>query len=189
MTTGNERIAELLRRAWKKTFQAREEIEEIYELVFGEKIQVDRSDHARKWKPVATTMLGSSYDPYERVEPGREFGDNEEGKSRYPKWMEPTSDFQKSVLTAAGRKRWPTKEQDGKTLRSAFVMIEKSMSSISENYPTAWVENCLDWFKKKNSGRPVVHLRGLLSLINDEDRKNEFMAKRREKKPDGGDVY
>jgi hypothetical protein len=104
--------------------------------------------------------------------------DEETGYSgRRPKWMSPSTPFQKQVLAAAHRKYWPDK-----TTRSRFVMIEKAMQPMrhvmTPEMPEEWVKNCLQWFKNKNK-KGFIPLKGLLTLINNEDRKSDFIRKNR----------
>lgn len=115
----------------------------------------------------------------EYIAAGNEFGDQEKKSSR-PKWMIPTTDFQRSVLAACGRRYWPDKQARGREIRLQFILIERAMMPLASGqvseYPREWVDNCLEWFAKKNKSG-YVPLQALLTLLKDEDRKNEFVGK------------
>ena len=109
------------------------------------------------------------------VDPGHEFGDDEDRVGRVAKWRQPSSDFQRRVLQAARRKYWPDKK-----IRHEFIMIEKAMqptsAQITPDWPKEWVYNCLEWFENKNK-RGYVPLHGLLVFLNDEDRKDDYIRR------------
>ena len=112
------------------------------------------------------------------VEPGQEFDDDDySGVGRVPKWRKPSTPFQMAVLSAAQRKYWPDK-----AIRHEFIMIEKAMQPMTEVFqpemPTEWVRSCVKWFRNKNK-RGYVPLKGLATLINDEERKSDFVRKNR----------
>lgn len=120
------------------------------------------------------------------------FDDFDEENPRMPKWRVPSTPFQRRILAACKRKYWPPKHQHGKETRGKFIMIEKALVPISMGdtpYPLEWVESCIDWFERKNRAG-YVPIRGLLTLLDDEDAKNEFVAQwkeaKQEEKPDYG---
>lgn len=106
------------------------------------------------------------------VDPGREF-DDDDGVGHVAKWRQPSSVFQRRVLQAARHKYWPDKK-----VRHEFIMIEKAMQPITlqvtPDWPTEWVYNCLEWFENKNK-KGYVPLYGLLKLLNNDDRKDDYI--------------
>jgi len=111
-----------------------------------------------------------------RIPDGEEFGDDFSTGSKRPKWMTPKGPIQKMILDAVDRKFYQTHNE-----RSAIVAIEKSTlylnSGIISVYPTEWVEQCVEWAKKKRRERMPVALIGLINLINNDDRKTMFVQK------------
>ena len=107
------------------------------------------------------------------------FEDEDYGRvaRRRPKWQSPATPFELAVLSAAKRKYWPDK-----TVRHHFIMIEKAMQPMTEiatpEMPIEWVRHCVKWFRNKNK-RGYISVKGLLTFINDEDKKNDFVRKNR----------
>lgn len=98
------------------------------------------------------------------------------GGLKRPKWQSPSTDFQRTFLSAVGRKYYQTKNE-----RSAVIAIEKSQlfleSGLVSVYPAEWVQNCVDWAIRKRMEGYFVQLNGLINLINDKDKRTQFTAK------------
>lgn len=125
------------------------------------------------------------------------FGDFDEQKPGVPKWRIPTTLLQKRILAAARRKYWPPKHQNGQEIRGKIILIERAMIPLSiapgAVWPEEWVEQCVDWFEKRNKAG-YIPLKGLLTLLEDVDARTEFVQKwkvsRKEDKHDyGRDPY
>lgn len=104
------------------------------------------------------------------------FEDNPIGLNKRPKWQTPTTKFQERLLDSVGRKYYQSRNE-----RSAVIEIEKSALALSDGlvsiYPIEWVETCIEWaIKKRKDGFPVMLL-GLLNLINDSERRTDFIAR------------
>ena len=93
-----------------------------------------------------------------------------------PKWQKPATVFQKEFLGAVGRLYYATKND-----RSAVIAIEKSRlyleSGLISVYPAEWVDTCINWVIKKRKEGYYVQLTGLINLINDKDKRMQFIAK------------
>jgi hypothetical protein len=95
---------------------------------------------------------------------------------RRPKWMIPQTPFQKDFLSVCGRKYYKDHKE-----HTAVVMIEKAALSleagVTSRYPTEWIEVCMEWVQvKRKKGFPIV-LAALISLVNNEERKQEWLAR------------
>jgi hypothetical protein len=110
------------------------------------------------------------------VAEGEEFGDSI-GRNTRPKWSIASTPFQKRLLSAVGKTYYKTHNE-----RSAVVAIEKSAISLTGGlisvYPLEWVDQCIDWANKKRrvDGQWVGFI-GLVNLINNEDKKIEFVQR------------
>jgi hypothetical protein len=90
----------------------------------------------------------------------------------------PTTNFQKRILAAVRKKYFsPYREEEYSPIRE----IEKAMLSLNSNivskYPTEWIDNCIDWAIAKYRQGQFVGMKGLLSLIRNQDRKADFVTK------------
>lgn len=107
---------------------------------------------------------------------GEEFGEDFSSGSKRPKWTMPKGTIQKLILDAVGRQYYQTRNE-----RSAVVAIDKATmylnSGIISVYPTEWVETCVEWAKRKRHERMPISLLGLINLINNNDRKQQFIQK------------
>ena len=92
-----------------------------------------------------------------------------------PKWQSPSTEFQKSFLATVGRGYYSHKNE-----RSAVIAIEKSRlylaSGLVSVYPAEWVETCLEWAAKKRHDGFMIAFKGLINLINDKDRREQFVT-------------
>jgi len=116
------------------------------------------------------------------VPEGEEFGDSI-GKTKRPKWQTAGTKFQVNMLTAVGRKYYQTHNE-----RSAVIAIEKSAVSLTGGlisiYPVEWVDQCIEWAKKKRRDGTPINLLALVNLINNADRKAEFISAWKRKNPE-----
>lgn len=100
--------------------------------------------------------------------------DQEDGVFGRPKKLIPNTDFAKKALGICGRKFYQPGE------KSRWLKIEKAMLPLSAGlesiYPTEWVEQILEWAKKKNKYRIVIVFPNMLNAIENEDLKNDFIA-------------
>ena len=100
-----------------------------------------------------------------------------------PKWQTPVTDFQKSFLEILNRKYYAYKNE-----RSALIAIEKSMLSLATGlisiYPTEWVETSLNWARKKRQDGFLIPFKGVINLINDKERKEQFVISWQRKHPE-----
>lgn len=99
-----------------------------------------------------------------------------EKTDRRPKWMIPQSEFEKTFLECCGRKYYKDHKE-----HSAVVMIGKAALSleagVTSKYPLEWIETCMDWVRsKRKAGFPIV-LAALISLVNNEERKQEWLVR------------
>jgi len=57
--------------------------------------------------------------------------------------------------------------------------IAEGMEWLEDNpdceYPIEWIEQCLDWVRGKHKQRQRVQLKGLLTLINREEAREDFV--------------
>jgi glycogen debranching enzyme len=87
------------------------------------------------------------------------------------------------MLDSVGRKYYQTHNE-----RSAVIAIEKSAMSLTGGvisvYPLEWVDQCIEWAKKKRRDGTPINLLALVNLINNADRKVEFVSSWRRKNPD-----
>lgn len=102
--------------------------------------------------------------------------DGFEQEPRRPKWTKPATEFQRDILHAVGRKYYLKRDE-----RSAVIGIEKGMLSIKESrvisrYPTEWVQNCIAWARDMRRKGSPIRLMSLINLINNEDRRIEFVS-------------
>lgn len=170
MSNDDGKAKKLLKEVWSMTYSldAKRKLAEAYELVFEESI----IESKRK-----TKVLDQPTEPlFVEDAAERAYAEPYTVKDKHPKWMLPSTDFQKRVLEAAHRKYWPSAKEGGKEQRSKIIMIEKSMSIISIKYPSNWIEHCLQWYESKNK-TGYVPLQGLVTFIEDEDKRNVFLAK------------
>lgn len=110
---------------------------------------------------------------------------DEVNTNRRKKFQIPTTNFQKRILAAVRKKYFsPYREEEYSPVRE----IEKAMLPLSTNmvskYPTEWVDNCIDWVIAKYRQGKYIGMKGLLSLINNQDRKTEFITKWQNKNRD-----
>lgn len=100
-----------------------------------------------------------------------------------PKWQSPSTEFQKDFLVAVGRKYYSNKNE-----RSAVIAIEKSRlylaSGLVSVYPAEWIESCISWAIKKRHDGYMVAFNGLVNLINDKDRREQFITNWQRKHPE-----
>jgi hypothetical protein len=110
------------------------------------------------------------------------FADGEFTGLKRPKWQSASTEFQKRFLATVGRTYYADKNE-----RTAVIAIEKSMlylaSGLISVYPTEWVENCMDWAVRKRREGYIINLKGLINLINDKDRRLQFIATWQRKNP------
>jgi hypothetical protein len=68
------------------------------------------------------------------------------------------------------------------------VAIEKSSISLTGGlisvYPLEWVDQCIDWAKKKRRDGMLVGFSGLVNLINDADKKQQYLTKWQKDNPE-----
>jgi hypothetical protein len=110
---------------------------------------------------------------YEYVDPDDPFGDVP--KKGRPKWQIPKNPNAIRILEAVGRKYYLNRDEQAQVndIAKAMLPLQKGIES---KYPTEWVENCLDWVRKKRSKGETVMLKGLLSLIRNQDRYVDWLA-------------
>jgi len=121
---------------------------------------------------------------------GNEFGDFTNDRKHY-KWQESKTALAKRALAACGSVSGLFQE---KRLKTRWTMIEKSIlplsSGLESKYPTEWVEEIVAWAEKKNnqyvrdnpSRRGIaIGLPQLLSAIENQERKEEWLRNRKEK--------
>jgi len=105
---------------------------------------------------------------------GDEFGDGE-STLRVPKWRQPQTDLQRKLLGVFGMKYWP---RWAKELRHEFIVIEKSAQPTTvafvPDWPIEWVEYCIKWVQGKRRHGCLVGLQGFMSLLKDDEAKNEY---------------
>ena len=104
------------------------------------------------------------------------------GVNRRPKWSLPDNPFEKRLLDACHRKYFRKGE------KSRVKAIEKAMISIRINpgnppkYPTEFVEEMIKWAIGKNKGKyAIVQLPSLLSAIEKEDNRTDWLSRYRRK--------
>lgn len=118
----------------------------------------------------------------ERIKPDLSYVEDQEfaGISEFnglkrPKWQSPSTEFQKDFLSTVGRVYYSHRNE-----RSAVIAIEKSRlylaSGLVSIYPAEWVENCMEWARKKRHNGSLVAFNGLVNLINDKDRREQFVT-------------
>lgn len=102
-----------------------------------------------------------------------------------PKWRVPATEWQKRVLGAVGLILWPKSHGD-KELRTKFIVIEKSvqpLGAIEPKYPTEFVDDVIDWYRKKRLiGRNA--LVGMLRSFDDDSWRARVIMDWRRKHPD-----
>jgi hypothetical protein len=96
--------------------------------------------------------MGSGLEPV-YVDEGDEFDDNS--------WKYPNTDFEKTVLNAAGHRKYYYKEIQAKRVRAIEAHPDK--------YPEAYVRQVLDWCRKMNRTRTVIGLDTLINVIRNPD--------------------
>ena len=110
------------------------------------------------------------------------FGNREFTGLQRPKWQSASTEFQKRFLATVGRTYYADKNE-----RTAVIAIEKSMlylaSGLISIYPTEWVDNCIDWAARKRRDGYIVNLKGLINLINDKDKRMQFVAAWQKRNP------
>jgi hypothetical protein len=104
--------------------------------------------------------------------------EDEPNEHRRPKWMIPDTPLQKKILTAVSRKYYL---RDEKGLRHQIILMEKSTGSLRgglvQAYPTEWIDNCLEWVRTHRANGEWISLKGVVSLLNNADRKANFLAR------------
>lgn len=93
-----------------------------------------------------------------------------------PKWTIPQKPLEERILSAVGRKYYPNKH-----LRSEVLKVTKAAMSLDSGvesvFPTEWIEFCCEWAESARKKRKMVDLKGLLTFINREEAKEEFLDK------------
>lgn len=129
-----------------------------------------------------TDLNGKTIEP-KYVAEGHEF-DETDGVTfdRRPKWQRAGTKFQVDILSAVGRKYFLDHNE-----RSAVLAIEKALMSLQtgviSTYPQEWVDSCINWVCKKRRDGTPIQLTALLNLINNNDRKQNFIASWKQKNP------
>lgn len=102
--------------------------------------------------------------------------DEELQPQKRPKWTIPKLPWEIAILAAVGRKYYQDHQEKNTVVLIAKAVLPLS-SGIESAYPTEWLQNCCDWARKKRANREMVGLLGLVHLIQNEDRKGEFVAR------------
>jgi len=100
------------------------------------------------------------------------------------KFQIPNSEFQRRMLITCKKKYFSEKREEE---YSPTREIEKSMVSLETGivgkYPTEWVDNCIEWANKKFREGAYISLKSLLSLIQNQDKKTEFVTRWQKQHP------
>lgn len=103
--------------------------------------------------------------------------DDETRPVKRPKWQYPPSEEVRLILEAVHRKYFKPDEKD---LRHKIVLITRAMmpmsSGVLSKYPAEWVKNCCDWASTKWAKGEPITLKGLVTLLSNEDSRAEFVA-------------
>jgi len=91
-----------------------------------------------------------------------------------PKWTKVHNEKERMILSAVGRKYYKSQDE-----RREVRNITKSMMSLTTGvvceYPTEWVRECCHIAEKMRDSKKMIQLKGLLTLINNTERKKEFL--------------
>jgi hypothetical protein len=74
-------------------------------------------------------------------------------------WRYPTTEFDKKILSVTGRKYFPTE-----ALANSVHRIQRNKA-----YSDIYLEELLDWAKKKNATITIITLKNLVSAIRNPD--------------------
>lgn len=93
-----------------------------------------------------------------------------------PKWTYVNTPYEQMIMSAVGRSRYNTHSE-----RSAVREVTRAMLSLDAGvvslFPTEWVEHCCEIARKMRKDRKMIQLKGILTLIYNDDRKKEFLEK------------
>jgi hypothetical protein len=108
------------------------------------------------------------------VEPGDEFEDGGWNPRARPKWMKPETELEKRILEAVGRRYYPDKytKTEVRLIVKAAISLDEGIES---EYPTEWIEYCCEWAEGKRAKGSMVQIKGLLTFINREEAKKDFL--------------
>jgi hypothetical protein len=101
--------------------------------------------------------------------------DSEFDPRKPPKWMIPTNDWEEYILSAVGMTKFPSEKQQRLT-----HSISTNCYSLSEReckFPEEWIRSCCSWARRKREKGEMVQLSGLLSLLYNEARRDQFIEK------------
>ncbi len=117
-----------------------------------------------------------------------ETGDVSFRPQKFAKWQTPTGMIQATMLHSVGRKRYKNRDE-----QAACNEIGKQALKLSDGvespYPWEWIMDRCELVRKLRRGEiksktdkpPQIGLKGLVSMIKNEDKKTEWLDKNRNK--------
>ena len=102
------------------------------------------------------------------------------------KWQVLDTPLQHRVASIFRLSHWPTRAKSGinyKDIRTKLIVIERSMMSMLATrgklpeMPTEWVDFCIDWCEKKREHDEMISVKGLVSFIENTQRKEQWIAR------------
>jgi len=91
-----------------------------------------------------------------------------------PKWMKLTHDNERLIMNAVGRKYYKSQEER-REVRNITKTMMSLKTGITVEYPSEWVRECCLIAERMRNNRQMIQLKGLLTLINNTERKKEFL--------------
>jgi hypothetical protein len=110
------------------------------------------------------------------VPAGEEFDEDNWTANRRPKWSIPESSLERRILRAVGRKYYPDSKMKYhvRLITKAAVSLD---SGIVSEYPIEWIEDRCEAVESMRKKRKLVELKGLITMINREEDKQDFINK------------
>lgn len=101
--------------------------------------------------------------------------DNDWDPRKLPAWAKPTNEWEERILAAVDLERFPNQK-----LQKLVHLISTNCYPWGEReskFPEEWIINCCTWARKKREKREMVQLVGLVSLLYNEARRDQFMER------------
>jgi hypothetical protein len=96
-----------------------------------------------------------------------------------PKWTRPQSNIERRMLRAIHPSKKFYNEKDRKAREHAIMIAKAAVSldtGIVSDYPSEWIEECCQVAEKMRKEKKFIQLKGLITLINNKERRDKFVA-------------
>ncbi|MCJ7760750.1 hypothetical protein MUP59_06360 [Candidatus Bathyarchaeota archaeon] len=100
----------------------------------------------------------------------------------YKRWSKPTTYLETMILRSVGRQRYKS-ESEGRALRkiTKATYDSEGVPIPDSLYPLEWVKHCCEVAIKMRESGKMIQLNGLMTLLNNKERKQEFLESKQTK--------